>query len=87
MNRIEIQERLAKAMTAAEDPAAVFCIEPLASVERDGGERLGRLMSRLIREPDRGFLVATTNAFIFGFNDRLDGNDDRLIEKKEEATI
>ncbi len=87
MNRTEIQERLAKAMMTAENPAAVFCIEPLASVARDGGERLGRSMSRLTRDPDRAFVIATTNAFIFGFDDQLDRNEDCSIEKPEQALV
>jgi ABC-type lipoprotein export system ATPase subunit len=67
MNRTAIRERLAKAMITAEDPGVVFCVEPLGAAERDGGERLGRLLDRLTNDPERGFVVATTNAFIFAF--------------------
>ncbi len=70
MKRPEIQEHLANAMTAAEDPAAAFCIERFDAVEQDGGERLGRLLARFIRDPEHAFIVATTNAFVFAFDDQ-----------------
>ena len=55
-----------------DDPGVVFCIEPFASLESDGGEKMGRLLARLIRDPDHGFVVATTNAFIFAFAGEID---------------
>jgi ABC-type lipoprotein export system ATPase subunit len=75
MNRTEIRERLAKAMITAEDPGVVFCVEPIGAAERDGGDRLGRLLARLINDPDRGFVVATTNAFIFAFAGQRDRHE------------
>ena len=71
MRRIQIQESLVKAMTASENPAALLYIEPFASVDQDGGERLGRLLARVIREPNRAFITATSNAFVFTFDDQI----------------
>jgi ABC-type lipoprotein export system ATPase subunit len=76
MKRTEIQERLAKAMNATERPAALFCIERFEAVEQDGGDRLGRLLARLIRDPEHAFIVATTNAFVFAFDDQVGRRED-----------
>jgi len=71
MIRKDVQQRLVNAITTADDTGAVFCIEPFSSVERDGGDNLGRLLARLIRDPDHTFVVATTNAFVFAFGGEL----------------
>ena len=75
MNRTEIRKRLAKAMITVEDPGVVFCVEPIGAAERDGGERLGRLLARLINDPDRGFIVVNSNAFIFAFAGQRDRDE------------
>lgn len=62
-------------MNATEDPATVFCVEKYDAVEADGGVRLGRLLARLIRDPDHAFIVATTNAFVFAYGDQLGRSD------------
>lgn len=65
MVREEVQQRLAMALAAVNDPAAVFCVQPFTSVERDGGKNLGRLLSRVMRDPDHALVVATGTAFVF----------------------
>jgi ABC-type lipoprotein export system ATPase subunit len=74
MRRLEIQESLTKAKTASENPAALLCIEPFASIDEDGGERLGRLLALVIREPNRAFITATSNAFVFTLDDQITRN-------------
>jgi predicted ABC-type transport system involved in lysophospholipase L1 biosynthesis ATPase subunit len=69
--REEVQQRLAMALAAAGDPATVFCVQPFTSVERDGGEQLGTLLARVMRDPDHALLVATEKAFVFAFRDQL----------------
>jgi len=66
--REEVQQRLAMAMAIADDPAIVFCVQPFTSVERDGGEKLGRLLARVMGDPDHAMLVATGTAFVFAFS-------------------
>lgn len=63
----DVQQRLALALAIAEDPTTVYCVHPFASVQDDGGEHLGKLLARVMSEPDRSFLVATDKAFIFAF--------------------
>jgi ABC-type lipoprotein export system ATPase subunit len=75
MLRDEIQEHCAKAIKVAENPAVVLCIEPFSSVERDGGERLGKLLARLMDDPDHALLVATGDAFVFAFGDQFRQTD------------
>lgn len=58
-------------MNTTEDPATVFCIEKYDAVEEDGGVRLGRLLARLIRDPDHAVVIATANAFVFAFGEQL----------------
>jgi hypothetical protein len=70
MMRKEIRERLAAALAAAENPGTVFCVQPFKAVANDGGERLGRLLARVMSNPGRALLVATDNAFVFGFADQ-----------------
>ena len=65
--REEIQQRLALALAAANDAATVFCVQPFASVERDGGKNLGRLLTRVMRDPDHALVLATGTAFVFAF--------------------
>jgi len=56
------------AMAIADDPAIVFCVQPFTSVERDGGEKLGKLLARVMGDPDHALLVATGTAFVFAFS-------------------
>ena len=65
MMREEVQQRLATALATVNNPATVFCVQPFASVERDGGKNLGRLLSRVMRDPDHALVVATETAFVF----------------------
>jgi len=67
MVREEVQQRLAVALAAVNDPASVFCVQPFTSVERDGGKNLGRLLTRVMRDPDHALVVATETAFVFAF--------------------
>lgn len=69
--REEVQRRLAVAMAVAGDPATVFCVQPFASVERDGGEHLGTLLARVMGDPDRALIVVTKKAIVFAFRDQL----------------
>ncbi len=66
--REEVQQRLAMAMAIADDPAIVFCVHPFTSVERDGGEKLGNLLARVMGDPDHSLLVVTGTAFVFAFS-------------------
>lgn len=75
MDRTEIRDRLAKAMITVEDPGVVFRVEPIGAAERVGGERLGRLLARLINDPDRGFIIVNSTAFIFAFVGQRDPDD------------
>jgi hypothetical protein len=63
----DVQQRIAMGLAIAEDPATVYCVHPFASVQNDGGEHLGKLLARVMTEPDHSLLVATGNAFIFAF--------------------
>lgn len=63
----DVQQRIAMGLAIAGDPATVYCIQPFASVNADGGEHLGRLLARVMSEPDHSLLVATGDAFIFAF--------------------
>jgi ABC-type lipoprotein export system ATPase subunit len=67
MMREEVQQRLAVALAAVNDPATVFCVQPFTSVARDGGENVGRLLARVMRDPDHALVVATGTAFVFAF--------------------
>lgn len=69
--RKKVQQRLALALSMAENPATVFCVHPFSSVEGDGGEKLGRLLARVMNDPDRSLLVATDSAFVFAFGDQV----------------
>ncbi len=69
--RKEVQQRLARGLELADDPATVFCVHPFTSVERDGGEQLGKLLARVIGDPDHSLVVATEKAFVFAFQDQL----------------
>ena len=68
--REEIQQRLELARAVADDPAAVFCIQPFTSVGLDGGERLGKFLARVMADPDNSLVVATATAFVFAFKDQ-----------------
>jgi ABC-type lipoprotein export system ATPase subunit len=83
--RSEIQQRLAKAIAAAENPATVFCIQPFTVVEHDGGEQLGRLLARVMGDPGHALLVATEDAFVFAFEDQLDQNKGNRLQDNEAA--
>jgi predicted ABC-type transport system involved in lysophospholipase L1 biosynthesis ATPase subunit len=69
--REEVQQRLAMAVAIADDPATVFCVQSFTSVERDGSEKLGKLLARVMDDPDHGLLLATGTAFVFAFRDWL----------------
>lgn len=69
--REETQRRLEMARTMADDPAALFCVEPFTLVERNGGECLGKLLARVMGDPDRALLIATETAFVFAFKDQV----------------
>lgn len=76
MIREEVRQRLALAPAAANDAATVFCVQPFTSVERDGGKNLGRLLTRVMRDPEHALVLATGTAFVFAFVHELarDGN-------------
>jgi len=67
MVREEVQQRLATALATVNNPATVFCVQPFTSVARDGGENLGSLLARVMRDPDHALVVATGTAFVFAF--------------------
>jgi ABC-type lipoprotein export system ATPase subunit len=69
--RKKVQQRLALALSMAEDPATVFCVHPFSTVEGDGGEKLGRLLARVMNDPEHSLLVATDNAFVFAFGEQV----------------
>jgi hypothetical protein len=70
--REEIERRLAAAHVVAGDPSTVFCVQPFELLERDGGERLGRLLARVMADPDQALIVATKSAFVFAFGNQLE---------------
>ncbi len=80
MMREEVQQRLAAALATVNNPTTVFCVQPFTSVARDGGENLGRLLARVMRDPDHALVVATGTAFVFAFvnefarEDNLEGS-------------
>ena len=55
------------AQAVAHDPHTVFCVEPLSSVQDENGNRLARLLARVVANPHRSLLVVTENEFVFGF--------------------
>lgn len=65
--REAIQRSLETSRDISEGPATVFCVQPFTSVERDNGERLGRLLARVMA--DHSLLVATAPAFVSAFNE------------------
>jgi ABC-type lipoprotein export system ATPase subunit len=67
MVREEVRQRLAKALAIVNNPATVFCVQPFTSVARNGRENLGRLLARVMRDPDHALVVATGTAFVFAF--------------------
>lgn len=67
--REEIQRRLEMTRAMADDSATVFCVQPFALVEQDSGEKLGRLLARVMADPDHSLLVVTGTAFVFAFRD------------------
>ena len=71
------QQRLALALAAANDPATVFCVQPFTSVECDGGKNLGRLLTRVMRDPDHALVIATGTAFVFAFVNQLARGENR----------
>ena len=77
MIREEVQQRLAMALAAVNDPATVFCVQPFTSAERDGGKNLGRLLTRVMRDPDHALVVATGTAFVFAFVNQLARGENR----------
>ena len=77
MMREEAQQRLAMALAAVNDPATVFCVQPFTSAERDGGKNLGRLLTRVMRDPDHALVVATGTAFVFAFVNQLARGENR----------
>jgi hypothetical protein len=79
--REEVQQRLAMILAIADDPATVFCVQPFTSVERDGGKHLGRLLARVMGDPDRGLLVATKKAFVFAFKDQLEQSKSNALRE------
>ncbi len=82
--RIQICRCLSNAISLAQDPATLFCIEPFNSVDEDGGGRLGRLLARAMRNPDRTALVVAEHAFVFAFADHLGRND---ADRRHESTL
>ena len=77
MVREEVQQRLALALATVNNPATVFCVQSFTSVALDGGENLGRLLAREMRDPDRALVVATGTAFVFAFVMELARSEDR----------
>jgi len=73
--RNQIQERLALSQNIAANPNTVFCVEPFSSLSNENSERLGKLLMRVMNNPDRSMLVATQEAFVFAFADRVNGNE------------
>lgn len=74
------------AMAIADDPAIVFCIQPFTSVERDGGEKLGKLLARVTGDPDHALLVATGTAFVFAFSKDQPGQGESAGMRDDGAT-
>jgi ABC-type lipoprotein export system ATPase subunit len=73
--RNKIQERLALSQSIASNPNTVFCVEPFNSLSNDNSERLGKLLMRVMNNPDHAMLVATQEAFVFAFADRVAGGE------------
>jgi ABC-type lipoprotein export system ATPase subunit len=80
----DVQQRLALALAIAEDPTTVYCVHPFASVQDDGGEHLGKLLARVMTEPDRSLLVATDKAFIFAFGNHT--RPDQSLQPENETS-
>jgi len=86
MIREEIQQRLATALAAVNNPATVFCIQPFTAVERDGAENLRRLLIHVKRDPGHALVISTGTALVFAFADKLGRGeskgpqDDRVTE-------
>ena len=77
MIREELQQRLAMTLAAVNDPATVLCVQPFTSAERDAGMNLGRLLTRVMRDPDHALIVATGTAFVFAFVNQLARGENR----------
>jgi ABC-type lipoprotein export system ATPase subunit len=80
----DVQQRLALALAIAEEPTTVFCVHPFAAVLDDGGEHLGKLLARVMTEPDRSLLVATDKAFIFAFGKHT--RPDQSLQSENETS-
>jgi ABC-type lipoprotein export system ATPase subunit len=77
--RKQIKERLALSESIVTNPNTVFCVETFKSLENENGERLGKLLARVMNNPDGSMLVATRDAFVFAFADKISGDE---AEKK-----
>jgi ABC-type lipoprotein export system ATPase subunit len=78
--RNEIQDRLVLAQSVAADPATIFCVEPFNSLDGEGSERMGKLLTRVIRNPDRALVVATRDSLVFAFADQILPTESEGIE-------
>ena len=83
MVRKNVKQRLHRALEIAQDPATVYCVHPFSAVENDGGEHLGRLLARMMNDPDRAVFVATDKAFVFAFGNHVASEGD--LRKQEET--
>ena len=79
MIREEVYHGLAKTLTVADDARTIFCIQPFASVNRDNGQQLGTLLARVMSDPKNAMLILTADAFVFGFRNQLDANQDPVL--------
>jgi ABC-type lipoprotein export system ATPase subunit len=69
--REEVQQCLAAALAAVNNPATVFCIQPFTAVEHEGTENLRRLLFNVKRDPDHALVISTGTALVFAFADKL----------------
>ena len=59
-------------LAIAEDPSTVFCVQPFDSIQKDGAVQLGKLLTRVMNDPNNALLVATDKAFVFAFGNKND---------------
>jgi hypothetical protein len=83
--RYELQQSLATALMIAEDPETIFCVQSFASVEREGTDRLGDLLARVMADPKNSFVLTTEGAFVFAFGNRLGRNNNKSSDDTEMA--
>ncbi len=81
--RDELQQRLAQAIVMTEEAGTMYCVQSFDTVLREGTERLGDLLARVMTDPKHSFVLTTEDAFVFAFENRMSRGKRHSVEDNQ----